>query len=111
MFKGTSKTRILMISFDDKNIGPGSDVGARDVRKGVIYDVPDPSKEKQLPHLPLGLSRDKLKKLTAIISLFMRKIKQLSLYVLKGTLEVLEVFGRQINSRLNGRFLNFLSSQ
>ena len=49
MFKGTSKTRILMISFDDKNIGPGSDVGARDVRKGVIYDVSDPSKEKQLP--------------------------------------------------------------
>ena len=39
-----------MISFDDKAyIRPGSDVGARDVRKGVIYDVSDPSKEKQLP--------------------------------------------------------------
>ena len=50
MFKGTSKTRSLMISFDDKAyIRPGSDVGARDVRKGVIYDVSDPSKEKQLP--------------------------------------------------------------
>ena len=39
-----------MISFDDKvYIRPGSDVGARDVKKGVIYDVSDPSKEKQLP--------------------------------------------------------------
>ena len=39
-----------MISFDDKAyIRPGSDVGARDVKKGVIYDVSDPSKEKQLP--------------------------------------------------------------
>ncbi|CAB4032480.1 RNA-directed DNA polymerase from transposon X-element, partial [Paramuricea clavata] len=40
-----------MISFDDKAyIRPGSDLGARDVKKGVIYDVvSDPSKEKQLP--------------------------------------------------------------
>ena len=28
---------------------PGSDVGARDVKKGVIYDVSDPSKRKSLP--------------------------------------------------------------
>ena len=49
MFKRRNKTRSLMISFDDKAyIRPGSDVGARDVKKGVIYDVSDPSKEKQL---------------------------------------------------------------
>ena len=39
MFREENKARSLMISFDDKAcITPGSDVGARDVKKGVIHD-------------------------------------------------------------------------
>ncbi len=50
MFKAENKARSLMISFDDKAyIRPGTDVGARDVKKGVVYDVSDTSKQKQLP--------------------------------------------------------------
>ncbi|CAH3131899.1 unnamed protein product, partial [Pocillopora meandrina] len=50
MFKEENRARSLMISFDDKAyIRPGSDVGARNVKKGVIYDVSDPSKQKALP--------------------------------------------------------------
>lgn len=124
MSKGTSKTRSLVISFDDKDyIRPGSDVGARDVRKGVIYDVSDPSKEKQLPQH--DFCEPKVYQTPSSFRFIKGKVEEIegenkfvheedqtsSLYVPKGTLEVLEVFGRQINSRLNGRFLSFLSSQ
>ena len=50
MFNEENKNRSLLISFDDKAyIRPGRDVGARNVKKGVIYDVSDPSKQKALP--------------------------------------------------------------
>ena len=50
MFKEENRARSLMISFDDKAyIRPGSDVVARNVKKGVIYDISDPSKQKALP--------------------------------------------------------------
>ena len=39
MFREENKARRLMTSFDDKAyIRPGSDVEARDVKKGVIHD-------------------------------------------------------------------------
>ena len=50
MFKEENRNRSLLISFDDKDyIKPGSDVGVRNFKKGVIYDVSDPSKQKTLP--------------------------------------------------------------
>ena len=50
MFNEENKNRSLLISFDGKAyIRPGSDVGARNVKKGVIYDVSDSSKQKALP--------------------------------------------------------------
>ncbi len=50
MFKPKNKNQSLIISFDDKaHLRPGTDVGVRDVKKGVIFDVADPQKQKQLP--------------------------------------------------------------
>ena len=40
MFREENKARSLMINFDDKAyIRAGSDVEARDIKKGVIHDV------------------------------------------------------------------------
>ena len=50
MFKPENNNQSLIISFDDKAyLRPGTDVGVRDVKKGVIFDVADPQKQKQLP--------------------------------------------------------------
>ena len=50
MFKPENNNQSLIISFGDKAyLRPGNDVGARDVKKGVIFDVADPQKHKQLP--------------------------------------------------------------
>ena len=50
MFKPRNKNQSLFISFDDKAyLRPGTDVGVRDVKKGVTFDVTDPQKQKQLP--------------------------------------------------------------
>ena len=40
----------LVVSMDDKAyLWPGTDVGARNTKAGVIYYVCDPDEQKQLP--------------------------------------------------------------
>ena len=50
MFGEGQKENSLLISMDDKAyLWPGTDVGVRDTKAGVIYDVCEPEKQKQLP--------------------------------------------------------------
>ena len=50
MFGDDEKDHILLISMDDKAyLRPGTDVGARVIKTGVIYDVIDPEQEEKLP--------------------------------------------------------------
>jgi len=50
MFGEGQKEHSLLISMDDKAyLRPGTDVGVRDTKAGVIYDACEPEKQKQLP--------------------------------------------------------------
>ena len=50
IFKPENNNQSLIISFDDTAyLRPSTGVGVRDVKKGVIFDVADPQKQKQLP--------------------------------------------------------------
>ena len=50
MFANDQTEHSLLISMDDKAyLRPGTDVGFRDTKAGVIYDVCDPEKQRQLP--------------------------------------------------------------
>ena len=50
MFAEEQKEHSVFISMDDKAyLHPGTDVGARNTKAGVIYDTCDPKKQKQLP--------------------------------------------------------------
>ncbi|XP_070580686.1 uncharacterized protein [Ptychodera flava] len=50
MFSDSFQGNSLVISMDDKAyLRPGTDVGARDVKTGVIYDVANQEKQKKLP--------------------------------------------------------------
>ena len=50
IFGDDEKDHSLLISMDDKAyLRPGTDVGARATKTGVIYDVIDPEEEKKLP--------------------------------------------------------------
>lgn len=50
MFGDDEKDHSLLISMDDTAyLRPGTDVGARATKTGVIYDVIDPEEEKKLP--------------------------------------------------------------
>lgn len=49
MFSESQKEHILVVSMDDKAyLRPGTDVGARNTKAGVIYDVCDPNEQKKL---------------------------------------------------------------
>lgn len=49
MFSVSQKEHILVVSMDDKAyLRPGTDVGARNTKAGVIYDVCDPNEQKKL---------------------------------------------------------------
>ena len=49
MFAEDQKENSLLVSMDDKAyLRPGTDVGARDTKTGVIYDVSDPEEQKKL---------------------------------------------------------------
>ena len=50
MFAKGHEKHSVVISMDDKaNIHPATDVGARDTKAGVVYDVVDPLKARKLP--------------------------------------------------------------
>ena len=50
MFGEGQKEHSLLISMDDKAyLRPGTDGGVRDTKAGVICDVCEPEKQKQLP--------------------------------------------------------------
>ena len=50
MFSENQKEHSLLVSMDDKAyLRPGTDVGARNTKAGVIYNVCDPNEQKQLP--------------------------------------------------------------
>ena len=50
MFSESQKKHSLVVSMDDKAyLRPGTDVGARNTKAGVIYDVCDPNEQKKLP--------------------------------------------------------------
>lgn len=50
MFGEGQKQHSLLISMDSKGyLQPGTDVGVRDTKAGVVYDVCEPEKQKQLP--------------------------------------------------------------
>lgn len=50
MFSDSQNEHSLLVSMDDKAyLRPGTDVGARNTKAGVIYDVCDPNEAKQLP--------------------------------------------------------------
>ena len=50
MFAEGQKKHSVLISMDDKAyLRPGTDVGARDSKAGVVYDVVDPAKRWELP--------------------------------------------------------------
>ena len=49
MFSDSQKEHILVVNMDDKAyLRPGTDVGARNTKAGVIYDVCDPNEQKKL---------------------------------------------------------------
>lgn len=49
MFSESQKEHSLVVSMDDKAyLLPGTDVGARNTKAGVIYDVCDPNEQKKL---------------------------------------------------------------
>lgn len=49
MFSDSQKEHILVVSMDEKAyLRPGTDVGARNTKAGVIYDVCDPNEQKKL---------------------------------------------------------------
>lgn len=49
MFSESQKEHILVVNMDDKAyLRPGTDVGARNTKAGVIYDVCDPNEPKKL---------------------------------------------------------------
>ena len=57
MFGEGQKEHSLLISMDDKAyLRPGTDVGVRDTKAGVIYDVCEPEKQKQLPQHDFNLA-------------------------------------------------------
>ena len=50
MFAKEQEKHNVVISMDDKAyLRPGTDVGARDTKAGVVYDVTDPIKRRKLP--------------------------------------------------------------
>ena len=49
MFGEGQKEHSLLISMDKAYLRPGADVGVRDTKAGVIYNVCEPEKQKQLP--------------------------------------------------------------
>ena len=50
LFAEDQKNHGVLISMDDKAyLRPGTDVGARDSKAGVVYDVADPEKRRELP--------------------------------------------------------------
>ena len=50
MFAKEQEKHNVVISIDDKAyLRPGTDVGARDTKAGVVYDVADPNKRRKLP--------------------------------------------------------------
>lgn len=50
MFSESQKEHSLVVSMDDKTyLRPGTDVGARNTKAGVMYDVCDPNDQKKLP--------------------------------------------------------------
>ena len=49
MFSDSQKEHILVVNMDEKAyLRPGTDVGARNTKAGVIYDVCDPNEQKKL---------------------------------------------------------------
>ena len=123
MFKEENRARSPMISFDDKAyIRPGSEVGARNVKKGVIYDVSDPSKQKALPqhdfteakvHQTPSSFRFIRGKVATIDGeqKFIHEDDQTIVTVRpKSYIGSSESNGPLINLRLNGKFLMFLNN-
>ena len=49
MFGEGQKEHSLLISMDKAYLRPGTDFGVRDTKAGVIYDVFEPEKQKQVP--------------------------------------------------------------
>ena len=58
MFSENQKEHSLLVSMDDKAyLRPGTDVGARNTKAGVIYNVCNPNEQKQLPQHDFNVSQ------------------------------------------------------